>query len=327
MTIRIYDAFSGNNSGTYALLGTFEKPEDARRLRDELAIVFAQHKAWIDVQQRNQAAAPTTPLHDLFAREGIPSKMEVGGGDDWQHYEGDPVVLADEHQLLVYASYAATFPRELGALVYQRGGRVAAEYVHAHDPIVLVHQVWMHEGWKQQDEADSRIAAFRRCIQYGELNALYRAEHDDGTPSRSAPILESSEWPPMLTLTHAPFDLAAGFARVAELAQLYGLKTRTQLFEAPGLGEDPLRVLARRDMPSDRYQVVLWEVGANLSGVQAAVRAATQCSIADAVELVHRAPIEVLKEATEANARALLHTLKELGAHAEMLGPHDFKQP
>lgn len=254
-------------------------------------------------------------------REGIPSKPGVGGGGDWQEYNGDPVVLADEHQLLVYASYAATFPREFGELVYQRGGRVAAECVHAHDPIVLVHEVWMHEGWQNKDKADKRIAAFRESIEKGELSALY----DNGYEKRSEPILRAPTWPSMLTLIHAPLDLAEGFTRVSELAARHELQTRMRLFEAPDLGQDPLRVLRRLDQPSDRYQVVLWEVGANLSGVQAAVRAAIQCPIAEAVELVHRAPIEVLKDATEANALELVTTLKELGAHAEMLGPHDFK--
>lgn len=245
----------------------------------------------------------------------------MGGGGDWQEYNGDPVVLADEHQLLVYASYAATFPREFGELVYQRGGRVAAECVHAHDPIVLVHEVWMHEGWQNKDKADKRIAAFRESIEKGELSALY----DNGYEKRSEPILRAPTWPSMLTLIHAPLDLAEGFTRVSELAARHELQTRMRLFEAPDLGQDPLRVLRRLDQPSDRYQVVLWEVGANLSGVQAAVRAAIQCPIAEAVELVHRAPIEVLKDATEANALELVTTLKELGAHAEMLGPHDFK--
>lgn len=130
-----------------------------------------------------------------------------------------------------------------------------------------------------------------------------------------------------LTLIHAPHDLAEGFARVSELAARHELRTRLRLFEAPDLGRDPLRVLRRRDEPSDKHQVVLWDVGANLSGVQAAVRAAIKRPIAEAVELVHCAPIEVLTDATEANALALFNALKQLGAHVEMLGPHDFKQP
>lgn len=186
MTIRIYDAFSGNNSGTYALLGTFEKPEDARRLRDELAPVFEAQKAWFDgVGSSDASSAETTPLHDFLLRQGVPSKPTVGGGDDWQQDNGAPLVLADEHQLFIYASCAVTFPREFGALVYQRGGRVAAECVHAHDPIVLVNEVWMHEGWNHKAEADRRMAAFRESIEKGELNALY----DNGREKRSEPIL------------------------------------------------------------------------------------------------------------------------------------------
>lgn len=61
MTIRIYDAFSGNNSGTYALLGTFEKPEDARRLRDELATVFTQQTAWLKGKLGGIAGRDDTP--------------------------------------------------------------------------------------------------------------------------------------------------------------------------------------------------------------------------------------------------------------------------
>jgi len=173
---RIIQAFSGNNSGAYVLVGTFREVERAAALAGDLAEVFAQQAAWLDAQREDRA--PSTPLHDYAAVQGITTSEQAGAGDDWPEYGTLPSVLASGGQLLVFVDYAVTFPGFLGELVYKRGGRVSVELDHSHHPIVLVHEIWKDGGWNDAPAAEAALSAFRMSVENDALAPLYG--HPDG---------------------------------------------------------------------------------------------------------------------------------------------------
>lgn len=315
MTIRIYDAFSGNNSGTYALLGTFETPADARRLRDELALVFEQQKAW---RARVHAArSESSPLHALMREAGIPTAANLGE-HEWPDMGEAPSVVSAADQVLVFVPYVQSFPRAFGELVYKRGGRVSIELQHAHG-VAMEHRLWSLDGDGAQA---AKFEAFREAIEDGALRELFA---DADGVVRMPPILRIGR--AFLRLIHvSQRESASVLHAVGELASRLQLETDVSLFEVPDRGEDPLRSLRAYDVAPGDCQVILWDVGARRNEVIRAARSVTGLSLAEATELVHRAPIEVLKEVSQREAEIAFETLRAAGADAEILGPQHFRR-
>ena len=314
MTIRIYDAFSGNNSGTYALLGTFEKPEDARRLRDELARVFVQQEAWLSLVHARRSE--TSPLHEFMRDAGVPSAPNLGAGDDWPDLGEPPSVASAAEQVLVFVPYIQSFSSAFGELIYKRGGRVTNELEQSQRTVALVHRVWTREG---ERERAIKLEAFREAVEDGELRDLQL--HPDGV-TRTHPILRIER--DFLTLVHAPYDPAEALQAIGQLAQHLDLETDVSLIAMPKLGADPLRLLRAYDITPGDSQVILWQVGARLHDVVRAARSVTGLDLAEATELVHRAPIEVLKGVSQREAEIAFEALRAAGADVEILGPQHF---
>lgn len=316
MTIRIYDAFSGNNSGTYALLGTFEKPEDARRLRDELARVFEQQEAWLSLVHARRS--DTSPLHELMRDAGVPSSPDLGAGQDWPDLGSAPSVASAAEQVLIFVPYIQSFSSAFGELIYKRGGRVTNELEHTQQRVALVHRVWTREG---EREHAAKLEAFREAVEDGELRDLQL--HPDGV-TRTHPILRVER--AFLTLVHAPIDPAEALQAIGQLAQRLNLETDVSLLAMPELGDDPLRSLRAYDITPGDSQVILWQVGARLNDVIRAARSVTGLELAEATELVHRAPIEVLKGVSQREADIAFEALRAAGADAEILGPQHLRR-
>ncbi len=231
MQLRLMQAFSGNNSGAYALLGTFTDVARVDALSKELGEVFEAHAKWLEASPRPSRS----PLAELASRHGIEVDPSVGTMDDWPHYGTPPQAIALGDQLLVFVDCAVTFPRFLGEVVYKSGGRVGAEIDHAHDPIVLVHEIWREGGWKTREETERVIAACRLDAEEGVFAALHESGEDH--ERRPKPVVLRGQWPGMLTLVHAPIDVVAGAAHVRALVERHGLRQRVRLFEAPSRDE------------------------------------------------------------------------------------------
>jgi hypothetical protein len=322
MRIRILRAFSGNNSGSYVLVGTFREAKAAEALASELQRVFEAHGKWLETQ--GSLRADTSPLHEYATDQGLNTSTDVGTGDEWPTYGTTPTALHVDGQVLVFVDYSVTFPSFVGELVYKRGGRVSVELDHSHEPIVLSHTIWKHEGWNAPEDAQRAVDAFRADVEDGALAELY-VDPSGKLPSRP-PILANGFWSGNVQLVHAPHDVGDGVRAVAALAGKHGLRTRFSLFETPVHGADPLGGYRRFESAAGAHQAVLWKAGPDVAATVRAVRGATGLGVAEATELVARAPIEVIVGVSEREALAARDALVLAGADAEVLGPPHFRR-
>ena len=321
MRVRVYQAFASNNSGSYVLLGTFRDAAVTTSVKEELERIFAEHHAWLsDASQVGGRRGDPSPLHAWAAARGLQSEPNVGADDDWPHYGEPPVVVASGDQLLVYVGYTVTFPRLAGELVYARGGRVSVELDHAHEPIVLSHEIWMHEGWKAREEAGRRIDAFRAAIDRGALAHL-QASRRSPEPERSAPVVRGGFWPGQIVLVQAPFDVVEGLRAVDALAAEHQLRARVSLFESPVHGDDPIRAYRAIDPLIGGFDVILWRVGPDVVATQRAMRTALGLETPAIAELVAKAPIELVRDVAEADAERVRALVAESGAEVELVRP------
>ena len=308
MRFRIYRAFSGNNSGSYALVGALAKPEDAEALAAELDAVVRAHHEWLEAPaNRREAAAPL----ERYARE---QELEFGvrdwAYDEWPSDEA-PRVVAAGSEVLVFVSCTITMPRLFGELVYRRGGRVRVEIDHAHERIVALFELWYPSFWSEREAARAAYAAFERAIDEGELadEEAPPALHCDGN---------------LVTLAIAPRDIAEGVHKVGELARRHGLTVRFTLHESSVEG-DALGPYRYRKPPRGAFQVVLWEAGDQPLEVLRVLRAVTRLELAEVKELLAKAPTEVLVSVDERTAREAADALKAAGARAEYLTPAELR--
>lgn len=318
LELRVYEAFSGNNSGTYALLGHFEAEGASEALRDELATVLAEQARWLETHGSDGTSAPT-PLATFLRERGIPTDERTGTDDDWPGYGPEPVVYATKRSLLVHVPYTVTFPREMGALVAHTGGRVAVELDHAHEPICVVHDVWMQGGWTdaKKSEAAKAIERLEHALEDGALADVHT--NDDGEVRRG-PLVRAGFWPGQVQVLQTPYDLVAGVRAFDALAQSLGLETRLSLFELPHgtPRHDPLEAFRPKRVEGS-HQVILWEVGDAPVAVLRIVRASTGLPLAEASELVARAPVELVTGVAERTAKTIATELTDAGATAEVV--------
>lgn len=325
MKVRVYQAFASNNSGSYVLLGSFASATVATGVKDELEKIFAEHHAWLsDPNEKGgrRWSEASSPLHAWAKGEGLTTTPSDGAGDDWPQYGDPPVVVTSDDQLLVYVGYTVTFPRLVGELVFKRGGRIAVELDHSHEPIVLTHEIFMEKGWEQQDEAARRIAAFRAAVDGGALATLHRREARSGRDdSRTASILRGGFWPGQIVLVHAPYDVAEGLVAVDALVAEHQLRSRVALFESPLHHPDPVRAYKNLDPLAGGFDVILWRAGPDLVATQRAVRTALGLELPAIAELVTKAPIELVRDVGEPDAERVRSLVAESGAEVELVRP------
>jgi hypothetical protein len=113
--VRVWQAFSGNNSGECIMVARFATVADAEKYLAELAPGFVAGEPY------------SPPWQDLFAREGVamPALEEAQTPDEL--VGAGRAVFARVHQAPDDA-----FP-ELRALAWKRGGEVLAGGIHEHD--------------------------------------------------------------------------------------------------------------------------------------------------------------------------------------------------
>ncbi|MBK7156294.1 MAG: radical SAM protein [Sandaracinaceae bacterium] len=117
-TLRVWQGFSGNNSGDCVLVGRFERANDARAFVASLESGFVPGNAYGEAWKALLAAAGLT--------------TEAG--------ESAPEVLVAVGRSVLARTWMAVdddFP-SLRALLWKQGGRAVVSAVHEHDPVVLV---------------------------------------------------------------------------------------------------------------------------------------------------------------------------------------------
>ena len=274
--------------------------------------MFEAQKAWRSLV--HAARSETRPLHDHMRDAGISSAPDLGE-HEWPNLGEAPSVVSAAEQVLVFVPYVQSFSRAFGELVYKRGGRVSIELQYA-QRVAMEHRLWSHDGDREQA---AKFEAFREAIEDGALREHFA---DVDGVVRNPPIIRIGH--AFLRLIHVSYDAAVVLQAVGELAARLQLETDVSLFEAPGNGEDPLRSLRAYNITPGDSQVILWQVGARLNDVIRAARSVTGLALAEATELVHRAPIEVLKGVSQREADIAFEALRAAGADVEILGPQHF---
>lgn len=314
MSLRVYVAFSGNNSGTYTLLGSLEATR-AEALCDELREVFAAQQRWVDA--RGDERGDPSPLYELAQRNGIRAEESAGAWDDWPMFGPPPEVACADGQVMVFVPYTASFPALVGELIYRRGGRVQTELNHAHNPVVMQHTFWRSDGWQPAERAasDEAMRALEHALSNGSCDALYARE---GT-ARPIQWLRPGFWPGQRVLVHCPEDPAQAMRAMSALARELGLRLQTEVFESIYTREE---LLGRRGHEeAGGFTVVLWAPGTDRDGVALALSLTLGADVSACVELVARAPVEVLRATPVHRAVRVRDALRERGAEAEVLGP------
>ncbi|MEW6735999.1 MAG: radical SAM protein [Acidobacteriota bacterium] len=120
--IRIWQSFSGNNSGDCVLVGRFKKSEDARKYISDLLPDFES------VEPFSENPYPKK-WQELLEREGI----------SVNRYEYVPNLMAVVGRTVMLESYSAEddFP-SLRTLLWRRGGRAVYSAIHEHDRVEMI---------------------------------------------------------------------------------------------------------------------------------------------------------------------------------------------
>lgn len=236
MRIRLWNAFASNNSGSYTIVGSFEDVGAAEGLAAEINPVLIEQSAWLAEPQRT---APS-PFHRLLSDNAIEPASFGGDDDDWpDEWSGPPQIAAIGRQIVLHCDYTVSMPRELGALIYRRGGRVDVELDHSHAPTVAIFDLWVNWEERRRDEGGSS-ARLRRVFDNLMQGPL--------TENRANPAIE----PAAGLAEHGTLrfgavfdDLIAGVRSVTAAADAEGLERRVRFHEAIGTSGDPLADLRK----------------------------------------------------------------------------------
>jgi hypothetical protein len=117
--IRIWNAYSCNNSGSYRLIARFVDAVAASTAKAELAKFFEAHVA----EHGTDTHGETSPLQVLARRYGFDEWED----DGWGSHEDGPHVIVDDAHLIVYHAYCLGFGPGIPALLAAHGGTVEPE--------------------------------------------------------------------------------------------------------------------------------------------------------------------------------------------------------
>lgn len=218
--IRIWQGFSGNNSGDCVLVGRFEEIDDARRYIEDLL------PGWTPGERYGKE------WQSLLEREGIrPCDGE---------FAPDSIARVGR-SVMLHTDMAAEddFP-SLRTLLWKRGGRAVYSGIHEHDPVEIV------AGLRFEDAAS--LEAAHIALMVDDLAVLERRGLDLYGPVSIRGASPSSQTP----------DLGALHGTITQLeaiAEKHGALLAAEL--APRLGEVRWpRALAARPPSADRAR--LW---------------------------------------------------------------------
>lgn len=257
MTIRIWNAFASNNSGSYVIVGVFRSTELAQEVAEELLVVCREHSQWRELYAD---AVPPSPLQKLADKYGIASGGEGDQDDAWPEHSGSPHpdVFAVGHQVFVHSDYTVSMPRVFGHVFYVRGGRVSVELDHAHGAIAARFDVWF--PWQDRKNIDipARIQAIVDALntEGGALSKATRMPH--GPAWRPGPGGH-----PDLEIGACFEDLAVGYTAVEAVCRAMGASVRVNVSE--GAHGDPFADLRPCIPPTAADLVDVWIEDAGLA--------------------------------------------------------------
>jgi ribosomal protein L7/L12 len=311
MRIRIFQAFSSNNSGSYTIVGSFDSPERADEVARILQAVTAEHDAWLE--NNANAFDKESPL-DVFARAHGLTEEQPGRGEDWPEDDAPPRTVAMGHQVLIHVPFTLSMPRLFGEFFYKQGGRVEIELDHAHEDLAVEVAFYVPGGQWNDPEKRRRIEGMERAL--GPLlPALVERKEYDQRPV-VAPVFHDSEWGSR-HLSAVFDDLVSGVEAVRQVAKDHGVHLRARIWECPHGVADPLAHLRGCIRPRGAARVIVWTLGADRICGMKALREVTGTELADVKALVAQLPLEVLVHVDGAYAERAAQLLRDAGCDAE----------
>jgi hypothetical protein len=192
--------------------------------------VATAHTAWRYAERYEDAAAAPSPLASYAARLGVAYAAGVWA-DDWPDDRDPPAVWAMGHQLFIH-TISIDMPRALGHLIYERGGRVCTEIVHAHHPLIALFEIhWPHTtpdvATRIRDLVATLLAADGPLVAHTSVAPAWRTADHPG-------------FEPDLVVAAVLSDLVAGFAAVHAAVTQRGGALQVRMLEAIEGEGDPL---------------------------------------------------------------------------------------
>jgi len=222
--IRVWTAFASNNSGSYTIVGSFDKPERAEEVAREIDEVIEAHTAWH--LQHPWDPSDESPLAVFAKARGLDAPASLGAGDEWPNHGDAPSVIAVGHQVVVHAPYTVTLPKTFGALFYARGGAVETMLDHAHDALVVHVEAWWHWNHEETDEVRSARAAALEAVVMAPASPVH-------AHAKQLVCARGRDWIDAPLVIGAVFsDLVAGVAAVVEVVKQHATGHRLRIVEA-----------------------------------------------------------------------------------------------
>lgn len=316
MRIRLFTAFASNNSGSYALVGTFRSVEEASSLAEVLRAVLAAQDDWFERPFEERGDPAEAPFARFVREEGL-GAWAPDAEEDWPAYGDAPTVLHAGHQVLVYAPYTVSLPRQLGACVYKRGGRVESETVHAHERFAAEFAWWLPYTYPPAPDRAERVAAMEAHLR--ELLPPLCAPRGEHSEERHAPaFFPGSHTPAFAALFES---LPAGIAAASAALEERGFEHRLRVWECPPEVSDPLVHLRTAGPATGPWRVLLWALGGDPVRALKAVREGLQCDLRRVRDAVRELPTELLVDVSEAEGRRVVALLRDAGCDAECVLP------
>jgi hypothetical protein len=312
MTVRVWNAFASNNSGSYTIVGSFATRELASEVAAELTEAVKAHAAWLEAEMAKQKypLEGEPPLAAFVKQHGLTGYDRIGTSDDWPMDGADmPSVLAVDQKVILHHGYTVTMPSAIGAYFYARGGRVDHELNHAHHPIVAVFELWVPWNERKGVDVPAKVASIVAALSAddGPLVTLAVPWHEPAWQSKEG-FGEAD-----LTVGAIFDDLAEGFGAVHRIACAHGLRTSVKVFEMFA-GADPLAFL-RPSLPALPDRLCSVVIDGNASG-DAFVRALGPLVHHDQAEInrvVAATPYTLRTGLARARAERLASVLREAG--------------
>ncbi len=314
--IRVYSTFASNNSGSYTLVGTLPDLEAAKAFGVELTTLFSEHSAW----REDEARVMPSPLHRFAEKLGL---VVEGGGtpddEDWPNHGPPPQALVLGHQVIVHVDYTVTMPRIFGHAIFQLGGRVAVEHVHAHHALVAELRVFVERGWERdrREMAAATLAAVTKELDEVVLPSLL------GTRAPHERILEPA-WSTDVHLVRVAVvfaDIVAGIAAVDACVRRHGAILYVDVCEAPIGAGDPLLGWRGTAPGTGAWQVVLWRPGDDRVAAMKALRDVAGFGLDEVKSKLDQLPAVVLDNVSEDVAKEGARILVEAGCRADAFIP------
>lgn len=314
--IHVFRAYASNNSGSYTLVGSVPSLEVARSTVEEILAISAEHSAWLRKHEDERwTTTSVSPLDAFIARLGLTAGTDVGRDESWPD-GGEVRAIAIGQQILLHVGCTITMPPLFGELIYKRGGRVAAEWDHAHHPMIVDGTVWVAGMWQKKERAavDAKFAAIEAELR-ALLPTLARKVRHDGE-ARVEPAWHPPESGLGLAFATIFADLVGGVAAVSDCVERHGGTLHVRIAEPPIPAADPLEAWRRRGRGQGRHQVVLWRLGEDRVEIMKVLRDRLAIGLDEVKTRLASLPWIAADGLTIEDARALAEALRDTGSDA-----------